>query len=61
MDERVARQRMTTAALGLALALLALFGAFLGDGWDGYSVGLVVVAAVLVALSAAALLALRKR
>lgn len=55
------RQRMTTGLLAFALAALALFGAFLGEGWDGYSIGLVVVAVALVALGIAALMTLRQK
>lgn len=61
MDERVVRQKMTTAFLAFALALLAGLGASAGDGWDGYSIALAVVALVLVALGTAALMSLRKK
>lgn len=61
VDERVVRQKLTTALLAFALALLAGFGAWAGDGWDGYSIALAVVALVLVVLGAAGLMSLRKR
>lgn len=61
VDERVVRQKLTTALLAFTLALFAGFGAWAGGGWDGYSIALVVVALVLVVLGAAALMSLRKK